>query len=274
MTEVVEEKEIIETATIQAMGRNKYGNLEEEDLKEALKNQDVTVEKSGRNFKLTFKKSNRKYIINSNGESESIEEIKPTAIYAKLETDGTLKLRSTPLQGYEEGTKWNSPDILKVLIEEPIAPKTCERMFSQCINLESIENMNYLHTENATSMERMFQKCEKLKNINTSYLDTHNVKDMSYMFGNCLLLEKIDVSNFNTAKVTTMQYMFMNCSSLETLDLRSFNTKSIQGNGRESMFGNDANLNKILVSKDWSLDYNEDTSIFVGCGVKEVTVVE
>ena len=134
--------------------------------------------------------------------------------------------------------------------------------------------MNYLHTENATSMERMFQKCEKLKNINTSYLDTHNVKDMSYMFGNCLLLEKIDVSNFNTAKVTTMQYMFMNCSSLETLDLQSFSTASIQGNRRASMFGNDANLNKILVSKDWSLDYNEDTSIFVGCGVKEVTVVE
>ena len=274
MTEVVEEKEIIETATIQAMGRNKYGNLEEEDLKEALKNQDVTVEKSGRNFKLTFKKSNRKYIINSNGEAEPIEEIKPTAIYAKLEADGTLKLRSTPLQGYEEGTKWNSPDILKVLIEEPIAPKTCERMFSQCINLESIENMNYLHTENATSMERMFQKCEKLKNINTSYLDTHNVKDMSYMFGNCLLLEKIDVSNFNTAKVTTMQYMFMNCSSLETLDLRSFNTKSIQGNGRERMFRFDSNLSKILVSKDWSLDYNGATQVFEGCGVKEVTVVE
>ena len=274
MTEVAEEKEIIETATIQAMGRNKYGNLEEEDLKETLKNQDVTVEKSGRNFKLTFKKSNRKYIINSNGESESIEEIKPTAIYAKLETDGTLKLRSTPLQGYEEGTKWNSPDILKVVIEEPIAPKTCARMFSECINLVSIENMNYLHTENATSMERMFQKCEKLKNINTSYLDTHNVKDMSYMFGNCLLLEKIDVSNFNTAKVTTMQYMFMNCSSLETLDLRSFNTKSIQGNGRERMFRFDSNLSKILVSKDWSLDYNGATQVFEGCGVKEVTVVE
>ena len=53
-----------------------------------------------------------------------------------------------------QGTKWNSPDILKVLIEEPIAPKTCESMFSQCINLESIENMNYLHTENATNMEK------------------------------------------------------------------------------------------------------------------------
>ena len=426
---MAEEKEIIETSTIQAMGRNQYGNLEEEDLKEALKNQDVTVEKSGRNFKLTFKKSNRKYILNSNGESESIEEINPTAIYAKLETDGTLKLRSTPLQGYEEGTKWNSPDILKVLIEEPIAPKTCARMFSECINLEGIENMNYLHTENATSMERMFQKCEKLKNINTSYLDTHNVKRMDYMFDNCLLLEKIDVSNFNTsqvtfmrnmfsncknlkqldltgfdvskvtsmismfqnsglesidfsnfnaeslkdvtwmfstcknlkkldftnfktgklgglremftgcenlktlnlngfdtseatsmyrtfegcksleyinissfktekvttmysmfngcsslknidlsnfntAKVTTMWSMFNSCSSLETLDLQSFNTESIQGNGRERMFRFDSNLSKILVSKDWSLDYNGATQIFEGCGVKEVKVVE
>ena len=187
---MAEEKEIIETATIQAMGRNKYGNLEEEDLKEALKNQNVTFEKSGRNFKITFKKSSRKYVLNSNGEVEPIEEIKPTAIYAKLETDGTLKLRSTPLQGYEEGTKWNSPDILKVVIEEPIAPKTCRSMFSQCINLESIENMNYLHTENVTSMQSMFNKCEKLKSINTSYLDTHSVKEMQYMFDNCYLLEK------------------------------------------------------------------------------------
>ena len=44
--------------------------------------------------------------------------------------------------------------ILKVIIEEPIAPKTCERMFSECINLESMENMNYLHTENT---EKSFQ---------------------------------------------------------------------------------------------------------------------
>ena len=429
MTEIAEEKEIIETATIQAMGRNQYGNLEEEDLKDALKKQNVTLEKSGRNFKITFKKSNRKYIIKSNGEAEPIEEINSTAIYAKLETDGNLKLRSTPLQDYEEGTKWNSPDILKVLIEEPIAPKTCESMFSQCINLESIENMNYLHTENATSMEKMFQKCEKLKNLNTSYLDTHNVKRTDYMFDNCYLLEKIDVSNFNTSqvtymrnmfsncknlkqldltgfdvskvtsmismfqnsglevidfsncnaeslkevtwmfsncknlknlnltnfktgklggiremffgcenlkilnlngfdmseatsiyrtfegckslesinissfktekvttmynmfcgcsnlknidlssfkteKVTTMYGMFSGCSSLKTLDLQSFNTASIQGNGRERMFRYGANLSKILVSKDWSIDYNGASQIFEGCGVKEVTVVE
>ncbi|MBR0427466.1 MAG: hypothetical protein IJK18_04640 [Clostridia bacterium] len=71
-----------------------------------------------------------------------------------------------------------------------------------------------------------------------------------------------------------MWSMLASCSSLETLDLQSFNTASIQGNGRERMFRYDANLSKILVSKDWSLDYNGATQIFEGCGIKEVIVVE
>lgn len=422
-----EEKEIIELAVVQASAKSKSGIIDAQDLEKKLENQNAKVSKSGKNINVKF--ANRQYKVNQNGEIWQYEEMKPTKIYAKLEEDGTLKLRATKLDGYEEGTQWNSSDILKVVIEEPIAPKTCQRMFSQCINLESLENMNYLHTENATSMERMFQKCEKLKNINTSYLDTHNVKRTDYMFDNCYLLEKIDVSNFNTSqvtymermfqycknlkqldltgfdvskvtsmrsmfqysgleaidfsncnaeslkevtwmfsycknlkkldfsnfktgklsglremfyacenlqilnlngfdtsesttmsqtfcgckslgnlnissfrtekvttmysmfngcsslknidlsnfntsKVTNMQYMFLNCSSLKTLDLQSFNTESVQENGRASMFSYDTNLSKILVSKDWSLDYNGSTQIFRGCGVKEVTVVE
>ena len=67
-----------------------------------------------------------------------------------------------------------------------------------------------------------------------------------------------------------MYAMFNGCSSLQTFDLQSFSTASY----RERMFIYDANLSKILVSKDWSLDYNGATQIFEGCGVKEVIVVE
>ena len=412
-------------AVMQAKVKNKNGNIVKKDLESELSDKDITIEESGKNFKIKFNKSKRLYRLNQEGKVKSIEEINPTDIYAKLDSDGTLYLRSTKKEGYEKEEKWNSPDILKVIIEEPIAPKTCERMFSECINLESMENMNYLHTENTTSMRNMFNKCEKLKSIDISYVDTNNVKDTSYMFENCYLLEKldvsnfntsqvntmtgmfshcknlkqldltgfdvskvtsmrgmfayggfesidfsncnaenlkdvtwmfsycnnlkkidftnfktgklgglremfvgcenvktlnlngfdtsdatsmsqafngcknlesinissfktenvttmygmfsgcsslqnIDVSNFNTAKVTTMYSMFSGCSSLQTLDLQSFSTAC----GRENMFRNDVNLSKILVSKDWSLDYNGATQIFEGCGVKEVTVVE
>ena len=194
-TENAEEKEILEIATLNVIGKNKFGNIEEEKLKEALSNEDVTIKKSGRNFNVTFNKSSRKYKIKSNGDIKYYEEIPATDIYAKLESDGTLKLRATKLDGYEKGTKWNSPDILKVVIEEPIAPKTCYGMFDSCNNLTSFENIENLHTENSTSMY--------------------------YMFYNCKNLETLDVSNFDTQNVTNMNAMFRSCGNLSNASLNS-----------------------------------------------------
>lgn len=181
-TEKTAEKEIIKLAATQAMIKNKSENFEKQDLENELLNKNVTITKSGKNYKIKFNTSDNLYRLTSKGIVKYFEEIEPTKIYAKLESDGTLKLRSTIKDSYEEGTRWNSADILKIIIEEPIAPKSARDMFKDCTNLKEIENIENLHTENITTMMNMFYGCNKLDNL--------------------------DVSNFDTSKVTTMYYIF------------------------------------------------------------------
>ncbi len=214
-------------AKIKAIGDSEYGKLEEQHLKNALINEDVQVEKCGQNFKITFNKNSKKYRLTKNGEIKSLEEMEPTAIYVKLESDGTLKLRATKLDGYEEGKKWNSPKILKVIIEEPIAPKTASEMFSNCYNLAVIENIENLHTENTTSMYYMFYDCNKLEELDLSNFETGKVTSMRAMFGQCHKLKTLDLSNFDTKNVNNMINMFYGCNNLTSLDLSGFNTEKV-----------------------------------------------
>lgn len=77
--EIDSEKEILETSVIQAMGKNKYGNLEENELKEKLNNNlgkteenGVTITTENNNFLVTFPDSNRTYLIDENGNSRNV----------------------------------------------------------------------------------------------------------------------------------------------------------------------------------------------------------
>ena len=224
-----EEKEILDIAVIQASQKNKYGEIEENNLKDALKKEDVTIKKSGKNIDVTFNKSLNKYKIKPNGEIKKIEEFsESTKIYAKLETDGTLKLRATKLEGYEEGTRWNSPSILKVIIEEPISPKTCSDMFSSCTNLESIEKIENLHTENSTSMAYMFHSCNNLENLDLSNFNTSKVKSMRNMLAFCPKLENVDLSNFNLHNVENMMSFLYGSNSLISVDFSGLDTSNVK----------------------------------------------
>ena len=69
-----------------------------------------------------------------------------------------------------------------------------------------------------TSTSRMFQGLSALTTIeHLEYLNTENVTSMRSMFYNCKKLTYLDVSHFDIAKVTDMYWMFFNCSSLETI---------------------------------------------------------
>ena len=65
-SEIAEDKEIIETATIQAMGKNKYGNLDEQSLKNELSKYHAEVNPKGSNFNV--KMHGRDYIISKTGD--------------------------------------------------------------------------------------------------------------------------------------------------------------------------------------------------------------
>jgi surface protein len=139
---------------------------------------------------------------------------------------GTVKPESTgDVTVYDLNEGASSPEWLykinatNVVFDQSFSdarPTSCCEWFSEQYSLTSIKGLEYLNTEEVTSMSRMFS-CSSLESLDLSNFDTKNVTDMSDMFANCTALEVLDLSNFNTGNVTYMYGMFQNCSKLTTI---------------------------------------------------------
>ena len=124
----------------------------------------------------------------------------------------------------------NANIIKKVVFDASFAnarPTNCHLWFYGCKNLTTIEGIEYLNTENVTSMSLMFSGCSALTTLTLSNFDTQSVTNMTGMFSDCRALTTLDVSNFNTQNVTDMSFMFFNCSAITTLDIAKFDTKNV-----------------------------------------------
>ncbi len=101
-TEIANEKEIVEKATVQAMGNNKYGNIEESELQEQLdketKEGKTQIADVGDEFEVVFKESNRYYIVDKEGNVEGVFEI----IEDQYPGDITVGKDGETLSGSEE----------------------------------------------------------------------------------------------------------------------------------------------------------------------------
>ena len=177
---------------------------------------------------------------------------------------------------------------------EKIAIKTSKvkdlsKMFYNCINLTSINNLD-LKTSEVTDFSSMFEGCEKLTYVNLLNLDTskatnfqnffsgcisltsfdlsnfktENVIDMSCFFDNCQSLENIDLSKLVTNNVKDMSGMFSNCNKIKTLDLSKLNTANVEE--MEELFLNCNSLENIIFGNDFVLNKVEDMSyMFANC---------
>ncbi len=208
----------------------------------------INIIEMGRNLKIEKKGINKEYMLKYDGtltSKEKRELMDSTNVYARLDDDGILYLRTTQTSGYREyissesiQTDWNTEgnanklSVLKVVIEEPIAPTTCDSMFNGLNKLIQIDNIDNLHTENSTSMNAMFAGCLSLESLDLSNFNTSKVRTMNQMFWVCSKLQYLDLSNFDTSKVTDMARMFGYNSLITELDLSSFNTENVT-----SMYG-------------------------------------
>ena len=75
------------------------------------------------------------------------------------------------------------------------------------------------NTSNVTCMSYMFQRCDRLKNLDLSSWNTSNVTEMYSMFNFCSGLESLDLSGWDTSKVTDMGMMFNGCSALKEIKM-------------------------------------------------------
>ena len=161
----------------------------------------------------------------------------------------------------------NANIIKKVVFDASFAnarPTNCHLWFYGCKNLTTIEGIEYLNTENVTSMSLMFSGCSALTTLNLSNFDTQSVTNMTSMFSDCRALTTLDVSNFNTQNVTDMSFMFFNCSAITTLDIAKFDTKNVTD--MSLMFCSDPALTTIYASDKFvTTACEEDENMFAEC---------
>ena len=180
--------------------------------------------------------------------------------------------------GYMQMPSWYGvrSRVNTVVFDESFAayhPTSTSCWFYNCSNLQSIEGIENLNTEDVTSMNAMFRFCGSLRSIDVTHFNTCNVVDMAFMFCYCSSLTDLDVSNFVTDKVQDMQHMFHTCK-VKKLDLANFNTKEVKF--MDIMFSGCSNLEKILAGTQWTTDnaysgacmFSGCSSLVGGCGTK------
>ena len=97
-TEIANEKEVLEKATVQAMGNNKYGNIEKDELQNALDKETgegkTEANDIGNILEVAFMDSKRYYTVDKDGnvgEAQDIIEDKSPGDITKDENGNTLK---------------------------------------------------------------------------------------------------------------------------------------------------------------------------------------
>ena len=105
---------------------------------------------------------------------------------------------------------------------------SADNLFADLFNLETINGLENIDTQEVTNMANMFSGSYKLSSLDLSNFDTSNVTDMNSMFYGCSALKnlKFDPTKFNTAKVTNMASMFKSCG-VQSIDLSRFNTSNV-----------------------------------------------
>lgn len=131
-----------------------------------------------------------------------------------ITSNGTYKAIDDNLDGYSQ---------VEVNIGK-YTPRTIS--FNNYTGTELTYETKNIDTSKITSMEKMFNDCQKLTILNLSNFNTSNVTSMSLMFYDCYKLSNLDLSNFDTSKVTRFDYMFYKCYALTSLDLSNFDTSN------------------------------------------------
>ena len=163
-------------------------------------------------------------------------------------------------------------EVKKVRFDSSFAkyrPVSTYAWFMGMYNLETVQMLKNLNTEDVTTMSHMFDGCAKLGNgkyeLSLAGWNTSKVTDMSYMFNGCKSVTGIDVTWFDTRNVTTMAYMFAGCSSyLQELNLTNFNTANVTD--MSGMFKGDTYLRRVyIITNNWKMDkVTKSTDMFAG----------
>lgn len=139
---------------------------------------------------------------------------------------------------------------------------TMAYMFDNCNKLTSLDLTGF-NTSKVTTMNSMFSYCKSLENLDCSSFDTRNVTDMSYMFYNCVSLDNLDSNNFDTSHVEILAYTFFGCQALKKLDLTGWNTENVEN--MQGMFNQCSRLTSLDISSFHTSNVINMYEMFTNC---------
>lgn len=147
-----------------------------------------------------------------------------------------------------------------------VRPTSCFLWFSIFKELQEIEGIENLNTEDVTIMNSMFNGCSKLTSLDLSSFNTSKVENTGFMFNGCSSLKTIYVSDkFKTDKVTFGNFMFYDCNQLvgaveyksEKVDnsMANYNTGYFKtyyklGNEQVDLYGDNFTVDNLALSDD------------------------
>ena len=142
-----------------------------------------------------------------------------------------------------------------------------EGTFNCWYNLERVDFGGNFHTDEAETLDRMFNNCEKLESVDFAGFQTSKVKNMRCMFSSCESLREVDLSSLDTSSVTDMRDLFAGCKSLTELDLSNFDTSSVTSMGKwnDGMFGGCGSLTRLDLSSFDTSGVKSMEKMFNGC---------
>lgn len=289
--EIDSEKEMISLATVQAMGKDEFGNITVYGLQQELEGE-ATVEQIRKKIVITVNDSQRMYYVDDNGNVyEYIYTDLPTMEYgdifnnrivdykASILTVTVLDNINIPENTYkvfdiskeQDGTvkAWLVPNEENAVMydlyiggNDGVKASSCKNMFADLKKCLAI-NLEYLYTENVTNFNYMFQNCNSMTSINLSNIDTSKATGMNSMFVSCSNLAEIDVSNFDTSNVKDMAAMFYGMEKLETIDLSTFDTSKVTS--MNQMFRQCYNLTELDLSNFNTISLTRTDLMFNSC---------
>ena len=182
-TDIAEEKEILQTASLAAMGKSKYGDITKEKLDNELDNnignENYSSELVENGISVTFKNSERTYIIDYNG---NVEKAAPKIAVDEnsltiTNTDGSSITKGQVEQGtalkisfnasVKGGTVSISPSLPHTTTTEEIEAKSVTFTITASVPDETVEPLEYtvnlkdVYKSNVVSMEELKTQASK-----------------------------------------------------------------------------------------------------------------
>ena len=149
-TEIANEKEIIDISTVEAMGKNNRGNLEEEEFQNAIDkhtNEKADVTDIGEEFEVLFEESNRYYIVDKDGNILSHDNI----VTDKSPGDITKDENGEELAGTEDAPYeiWCIEDLVEYskIMNSSSAYTFVDKYIKLCRTLNFKSKLSYVDSE-------------------------------------------------------------------------------------------------------------------------------